>query len=171
MIEYLDIGKVINTHGVRGEVKVLPLTDDPRRYNLLKCLFIDHKDKLEKISIESVRYQNNLVLIKFTGIETLDDAEKLKNKVLKIYRKDAVKLPEGSYFICDIIGLKVFNMLGKELGTVKNILKTGSNDVYVVDNKEKEILIPALKAVVKSIDIEEGKMLVDLPEGILEYEI
>ncbi len=171
MIEYLDIGKVINTHGVRGEVKVLPLTDDPSRYNLLKEVLVEEHDKLEKYAIQSVRYHKGFILLKLDNVNNMDDAEKLRNKVLKIHRKDAVKLPEGSYFICDLIGMKVFSIDRMELGSIKDILKTGSNDVYVVSYGEKEILIPALKTVVKSIDIESGKMVVDLPEGIIEDEI
>lgn len=171
MIEYLDIGKVINTHGVRGEVKVIPLTDDPLRYNLLKEVLIEEHDKLKNYSIQSVRYHKGFILLKLVNIDNMDDAEKLRNKVLKIHRKDAVQLPEGSYFICDLIGIKVFGINQMELGTIKEILKTGSNDVYVVSYGEKEILIPALKTVVKSIDLESGKMVVDLPKGIIEDEI
>lgn len=167
MVEYLEIGKVVNTHGVRGEVKVLPLTDDPARYNLLKSLFVDEHGRLEKYAIDSVRYDKKFVLLKLTGIDSLNDAEKLRDKVLKIHRKDAVKLPEGSYFITDIMGMEVFDVQGRSLGTVADIIKTGSNDVYVVRQEEKEILIPALKTVVKSIDLEAGRMLVDLPEGII----
>ncbi len=167
MIEYLDIGKVVNTHGVKGELKVMPLTDDPLRYNLLTHLLIEEDGKLVEYSIDSVRFHKSFVLIKLSGIETLEDAEKLKNTILKIHRRDAVSLPEGSYFICDLIGIRVHDMNGSELGTLKDIINTGSNDVYVVQYKEGELLIPALKSVVKSIDLDQGKMLVDLPEGLL----
>jgi len=171
MNEYLEIGKVINTHGVRGEVKVLPLTDNPERYNLLKYLYLDNQGKLEKHFIDFVRYDKKFILLKLKGIENLNDAEKLKDRLLKIHRQDAVKLPEGSYFVCDLIGLKVFDINGKELGVIKEVLKTGSNDVYVVNFPKKDLLIPALKTVVKNIDLVEGKMLVDLPEGIMDDEV
>ncbi len=167
MIEYLDIGKVVNTHGVKGELKVMPLTDDPLRYSLLKYVLIDKDGKLEEYKIDSVRFHKNFVLLKLSGLETLEEAEKLKSRVLKIHRKDAVKLPEGSYFICDLIGIKVLNMNGSKLGTLKDVIKTGGNDVYVVQHEEKELLIPALKSVVKNIDLNKREMLVDLPEGLL----
>ena len=172
MIEYLEIGKVINTHGVKGEVKVLPLTDDPERYSLLKSVFIDNNGKLEEHKIESVRYNKGFVLLKLKGLNSIEDAEKFRNKVLSINREDAIKLPEGSYFICDLIGIVITDISGTELGTLEDVIKTGSNDVYIVKSKEKkEILIPALKTIIKCINIEQKTMLVDLPEEILDNEI
>lgn len=172
MVEYLEIGKVINTHGVKGEVKVLPLTDDPERYSLLKSVFIDNNGKLEEHKIESVRYNKGFVLLKLKGLNSIEDAEKFRNKVLSINREDAIKLPEGSYFICDLIGIVITDISGTELGTLEDVIKTGSNDVYIVKSKEKkEILIPALKTIIKCINIEQKTMLVDLPEEILDNEI
>jgi 16S rRNA processing protein RimM len=171
MIEYLDIGKIINTHGVRGEVKVLPLTDDVSRYQLLKEVIIERKGKMEQYAIDSVRVHKGNVLLKLKGVDNMEQAELLRNAVLKVHRNDAVKLPKDSYFICDIIGLNVFDSKGQALGAIKDVLKTGSNDVYIIDYKGKEVLIPALKTVVKNIDIEAGTMVVDLPEGIIEDEV
>ncbi|MGE5329001.1 MAG: ribosome maturation factor RimM [Deltaproteobacteria bacterium] len=171
MIEYLEIGKIINTHGIKGELKVLPLTDDPKRYNKLKFLFVDNKGSFQKYDVEYVKYHKSFVILKLRGVESMEQAELLKNHVLKVHRKDAVKLPEGSYFICDIIGMTVKAISGQELGLLEDVLKTGSNDVYIVRKEGKELLIPALKAVVKSIDLESKQMLVDLPEGIMEDEV
>lgn len=171
MIEYLEIGKIINTHGVKGEVKVLPLTDDARRYDKLKSVLIEEKGLSIKYDIEQVRYNKGFILLKLVGVENMEQAEQLRNHVLKVHRKDAVKLPEGSYFICDIIGLQVIDIEGKEIGEIADVLKTGSNDVYVIKKEEKEILVPALKTVVKEIDLDAGRMIVDLPEGILEDEV
>lgn len=171
MIEYLEIGKIINTHGVRGELKILPLTDEPKRFDKLKSLFIDQKGNLIKYDIEYVRYHKGFVLLKLKGVESMEQADILRNHVLKIHRKDAVKLPEGSYFICDIVGLQVNDITGKDLGLLEEVLKTGSNDVYVVRKEEKEILIPALKTIVKSIDLEAKQIIVDLPEGINDDEV
>ncbi|MGE5473111.1 MAG: ribosome maturation factor RimM [Ignavibacteriales bacterium] len=171
MIEYLEIGKIINTHGVKGELKVLPLTDDARRFDKLESLFIDQKGELKKYDIEYVRYHKGFVLLKVKGIESMEQADLLRNHVLKIHRKDAVRLPEGSYFICDIIGMQVNDISGRKLGLLQDVLKTGSNDVYIVKEEDKEILIPALKSVVKSVDLESKQMIVDLPEGIIEDEV
>jgi len=171
MIEYLEIGKIINTHGIKGELKVLPLTDDVRRYDKLKDFFIEEKGLLKRYDIEYIRYHKGYVLIKLIGVENMEQAELLRNHVLKVNRKEAVKLPEGSYFICDIIGMQVVDMSGNELGCLKDVIKTGSNDVYVVGKDEEEILIPALKTVVKNIDLESNKMIVDLPKGLMDDEV
>lgn len=174
MIRYLDIGKIVNTHGVKGELKVLPLTDNPQRYSILRDLFIDNNGILEKYSVQSVRYHKGFVLLKLKEIQTMTEAAKFKNKFIKIDRKDAIRLPEDTYFICDIIGLQVFDAFGKELGYIESVFQTGSNDVYVIkpqDKNKKEILIPAIKSVIKHIDIENKRMLVELPEGLLEDEI
>jgi len=171
MIEYLEIGKIVNTHGIKGELKVLPLTDDSRRYDRLRSLFIEQKGELRKYDIEYVRYHKGFVLLKLLGIENMEEAELLRNHVLKIHRKDAIKLPEGSYFICDMIGMQVNDISGKQIGLLEDVLKTGSNDVYIVKKEDKEILIPALKSVVKRIDLESKQMIVDLPEGIMEDEV
>lgn len=167
MIEYLDIGKVINTHGVKGEVKVLPLTDNPERYDLLKHLFLDRDGTLKEYNVEWVKYHKGFVLLKLKGIDNLNHAEEVKNCILKVHRSQAVELPEGSYFICDLIGIIVYDLEGKELGSLRDVLQTGSNDVYVVSKDGSDILIPALKTVVKDIDLEHRRILVDLPEGIL----
>ena len=171
MIEYLDIGKIVNTHGIKGELKIMPLTDDPRRYDLLKTALVEKNGSLQDYKVESVKYFKNLVLLKLKGIDTIEDAEKMKNLILKIHRKDAVKLPEGSYFVCDLIGCEVKDINGVFLGKLEDILQTGSNDVYVVREKEEEILIPALKTVLKNIDIEQKSIIVDLPKGLIDNEV
>ena len=171
MIEYLEIGKIINTHGIKGELKVLSLTDDAKRYDNLKCLFVEEKGVLKNYDIEYVRYHKGFILLKLRGVESMEQAESMRSHVLKVHRKDAVKLPEGSYFICDIIGIQVIDTNGKELGLLEDVLKTGSNDVYIVRKDGKEILIPALKTIVKSIDLQSEKMIVDLPEGIMDDEV
>lgn len=168
MIEVFDIGKVANTHGVKGEVKVLPLTDDPNRYSDLKWVYIEKENKLQKFNIQSVKYVKGMVVVKFEGIDDMTAAEALKNTIIKINRADAIKLPKDSFFICDIIGIKVYDEDEKYLGTLKDVLKTGSNDVYIVkDEDNKEILVPALKTVIREISIEGKRMVVALPEGLI----
>lgn len=164
--KYLRIGKVVNTHGIKGELRVIPLTENIERFEDLKQVYIDD-EKLIKMDIEYVKYHKNFVLVKFKGIDSMNDAEKLKNTYVLIDRKDAVKLPENSYFIADLIDLNVYDENNVYLGKIQDVISTGSNDVYVVKSESNEILIPALKSIVKQISIEEGKMSVELPEGLI----
>jgi 16S rRNA processing protein RimM len=169
MVKYLVIGKIINTHGIKGEIKVQPLTDDHKRYEYLEYLYIDINKQLEKYYIEEVKYVKKSVILKLKGVDTIEEAEKYKNNYLKIHRDNAIELPEGSFFICDIIGCDVYEeKMGKTLGKVVDVLVTGSNDVYIVKGEEfKEILIPVLKTVIKKISIEEKNIRVVLPEGLI----
>jgi len=169
MYEYLQIGRISNTHGVRGEVKVIPLTDDPERFNELEWVFIDKKGSMQKHDVENVKFFKESVILKLSGINTMDEAETLKNCYVLVDRANAVKLPDDTYFICDLIGSSVYDENGKLLGTLEDIFKTGSNDVYVVKSKSgKEILIPALKSVVNGIDIENKRIDVIVPKGLLD---
>lgn len=163
--KYLRIGIIVNTQGIKGEVRVMPLTEKIERFTGLKCVYLDDA-KLIRKDIEYVRYHKNFVLIKFKGIDNMNDAEKLKNTYILVDRENAIKLPEGSYFICDLIDIDVFDVNGENLGKVADILSTGSNDVYVVKKDGKETLIPALKSVVKSIDLENNRITVELPEEL-----
>jgi 16S rRNA processing protein RimM len=170
--EYLEVGKIVNTHGVKGEIKVMPLTDDPQRFTKLKRVYLDKMGTLEKVDIEEVKFQKNTVILKLKGINDLNTAETLKEMFLKVDRQDAVKLPKDSFFVCDLIGCEVFEENGMSLGFLKEILKTGSNDVYAVGNEnKKDILIPALKSVVKEISIENKKIIVSLPKGLIDNEV
>lgn len=164
--KYLRIGIIVNTQGIKGEVRVMPLTEKIERFTWLKYVYLDD-DKLIKMDIEHVRYHKNFVLMKFKGIDSMNDAEKLKNTYILVDRENAIKLPEGSYFVCDLIGLDVVDVNGEAIGKVADVLSTGSNDVYVVKKDEKEILIPALKSVVKSIDLKSSRITVELPEELV----
>lgn len=167
MLEYLSIGQIVNTHGVKGEIKVYPLTDDITRFEKLKDVYIEAKGEMKKYSVANVKYQNNTVLMKLDGIDTMNDAEKLRELYLKVGRWDAVPLPKDTFFICDIIESEVYDVNIGLIGKLTDVLQTGSNDVYVVKQDKKEILIPALKAVVKEIDLKNKKITVDLPEGLI----
>jgi len=168
MVEYLEIGQIVNTSGLKGVVKVKPFTDDITRFEKLKTVLIDKGGKFIEFEIEQVRYHKNMVMLKFKGIDDINQAEALRNLYIKINRKDAVKLPKDSYFIVDLLGLEVYTVQDQLLGTVYDIFPTGSNDVYVVkDELGKQILIPALKTVIKNIDIENKKIIVELPEGLI----
>lgn len=163
--KYLRIGKIVNTQGIKGEVRVIPTTDNIDRFDDLDFVYIDD-EKLIKTGVEYVRYQKNFVIVKFTGIESINDAEKYKNTYMLVDRENAVKLPEGSYFVCDIIGLDVFDANGGYLGKIDDVLTTGSNDVYIVRNGKEETLVPALKSVVKSVDLKQNRMTVELLEEL-----
>ena len=170
--ERIKIAKVINTHGVRGEVKAIPLSDFPERFNSLRTVFLEKGNGYTEYRVESIRWHKNELLIKFEGIENPEQAEMLKNKYLSVKVKDTVPLPEDCFYFFEIIDLDVVDVNGVKLGTVQDILQTGANDVYVVHrDKGKELLIPALKKVVKQVDLERGIMVVDIPRGLLDEEV
>lgn len=161
MESMIVIGKIVAPHGVRGDVRVIPLTDFPERFNQLKSVFLDDKC----LKIENVRQNKQLLIIKFSGLDDRNTIEPLKGKLLKIARKDAVPLPEGEFYTFDIIGLKVYDSSGCYIGKITEVLKTGSNDVYVASREDqRQVLIPALKKVVTNIDIAAGQMVVKLQE-------
>lgn len=160
--DMIVIGKIIAPQGVRGEVRVMPLTDFPERFRKLKTARLDDGTSLP---VESVRYHQQFVLLKFREMNDRNAIEHLRGKLIQVERKDAVPLPAGHYYIFDIIGLEVFTEEEEYLGNVTDVLETGSNDVYVVEQQDKKpLLIPALKTVVLKIDIAGGKMIVNLQE-------
>jgi 16S rRNA processing protein RimM len=162
MDSLITIGKITAPHGVKGDVRVMPLTDFPERFRELKKVLLEDGTSLP---IAEVKYHNQLILLKFMGLNNKNDVEPLRGKLLMVERKDAVPLPEGHYYIFDIIGLDTVTETGQYLGKVTEVLHTGSNDVYVVENAgEKPQLIPALKTVVLNIDVKSKKMLVKLQE-------
>ena len=151
MNDFLEIGQIVNSYGIKGFFKVVPFTDDAHRYSDLKTIYIENNKKLLEMEIEEV-----------------NDTEQYKNCYLKIDRKNAAKLPEDSYFITDIIGIEVFTEDGELLGNVIDVFPTGSNDVYVVkDELGKQILLPAIGDVVKKVDIISKKMTVKLIAGLI----
>lgn len=169
MKDYLEIGQIVNTYGIKGFVKVVPFTDDITRFEKLKSVYIDVKGDLQEFTIEEVKYSKNMVLLKFKEIPDINIAEKYRNYYLKINRNNAIKLPKDTYFIADLLGLDVYVQETNELlGKVDDIFPTGSNDVYVVKNEiGKQILLPGTKEVIKVIDIENGKILVNLIQGLV----
>ena len=159
----ITIGRVGAPQGIHGELRVIPLTDFPKRFEGLKEKEIMVGDEL--LHVESVRYHKQFVLMKFREYAVREDARALTGRLLTVAREDAAPLGPGEFYTFDIIGLHVFDMEGAELGVVENVLRTGSNDVYQARGKDgKELLIPALKAVVKEIDVKGGRMTVELPE-------
>ena len=167
--KHLTVGKIMSSWGVRGQVKVEPLTDDQNRFNALHEVFIEFDGLNRFYCIESVIFlKQHFPVLKLEGVNSRREADKLKGYYINIQRKHAVKLPKGRYFICDITGLNVVDEHDELIGTVTDVIKTGANDVYVVEAKnKKEILIPAIKQVVKEIDLENGIMVIDPLEGML----
>lgn len=160
--EVITIGKIVAPHGVRGDVRIIPLTDFPDRFYTVEAVLVDDVGEL---AVESARQHKKFILLKFAGFDSLNDSERLRGKLIKIKRADAVKLPKGQYYIFDIIGLAVVDEDGVPLGIITDVLQPGSNDVYVVQQPDKtELLIPAIKEVVKKIDIEGQQMVVKLQE-------
>ena len=171
MKDYLVIGKIGGAHGVRGEVKIIPLTDDVRRFSSLKeCLILDDRERVKETKeVEKARVDDTRTLVKFKGIDDRDEVGKLTGFYIAVSREDAVKLPEGRYFIADLIGLKVIDDERGELGTIKDIINSGASDIIIVKRTGKnELLIPYLNAIVYEVDIAGGTMKVKLPEGLYE---
>ncbi len=143
MQEYFEVGQIVNTFGIKGQLKVKPFTDDINRFEELKTVYICKKNEMKKVEIEDVKYNKQCVLLKIKGIEDLTEAEKYKGLFLKIDRKDAKKLPKDTYFIADILGLEVYTEEGELLGKVDDIFPTGANDVYVVKDEMRKTIIIA----------------------------
>lgn len=169
MEDLLQVGIITSTHGVRGEVKVYPTTDDPRRFRRLKEVVLDTGKEKLNLEIEGVKFFKQFVILKFKGLDNINDIEKYRQKSLYVTRKNAVRLQRDEYFIADLIGLKVQDEDGKELGTVKDVIETGANDVYEVEMADgKSLLLPAIKQCILNVDVENGIMQVHVLEGLLD---
>ena len=159
MKEFLSVGQIINTHGVKGELKVLPLTDDLNRFKKLSIVYVNGSEK----KVLYCKIANDKIILKLDGIDTLEDAAKYVKAYIEVTRKDAAVLPNGHYFIADLIGCSVYDTNELFLGKISSVIQTGSNDVYWVKDNDKEVLIPALKRIVLSIDVLNEKIIV-IPE-------
>ena len=167
--ELLQVGAITSTHGIKDEVKVFPTTDDPNRFKVLKEVILDTDKELIELEIASVKFFKQFVILKFKGINDINDIEKYKGKKLLVTRENAVELEEGEYFIADLIGLKVVTDDGSELGELTDVLQTGANDVYEVKmNNGKDVLIPAIKDCILNVDLNERVMRVHLLKGLID---
>ncbi len=168
MEQFLQVGVISSTHGVRGEVKVFPTTDDVKRFKKLKSVILDTGKEHMPLEVESVKFFKQFAILKFKGIDNINDIEKYKGKSLLVDRKHAVKLQKDEYFIADMVGLKVFTEDNHFFGTLKDVLETGANDVYIIDTeKYGEVLVPAIKQCILDVNIEEGCMIIHLLEGLV----
>lgn len=164
----LEIGQIVNTFGIKGFVKVNPFVDDILRFDDLEKVYIRRNKEIKELQVEEVKYHKNMVLVKFKGVDKVEDAELLRNFYLEVDRENAIELEEGEYFIADLLGMNVLTEENEELGKLEDIFNAGSSDIYVVKTEEgKQILLPAISEVIKEINLKENKIIVHLLEGLI----
>lgn len=162
----LEVGEIVNTHGLRGEVKIVPWTDSPDVFETIKHIYLKNGNIL---TVKGVKYQKNNIIVKFDEISDIDEAMKYKGQVISADRKELGELPKGVYYVADLIGLKVVTDGGEELGTVSDVIQTGANDIYEVKRKgEKPLLIPVIDEVVLDVNLENSVVTVHLMDGLLD---
>lgn len=168
MEQLLQVGVITQPHGVRGEVKVFPTTDDPVRFKKLKKVILDTGKEKLNLEVEHVKFFKQFVIVKFKEFDNINDIERYKRCPLLVTRENAVSLEEDEYFVADMIGMKVITEDGTEFGTLSDVMETGANDVYVIDSKEHgEVLMPAIKECVLNVDMESGIITVHLMSGLI----
>ncbi len=169
MEDMLRVGVITSPHGVRGEVKVFPTTDDAARFKTLKQVLLDTGKEAIPLEIENVKFFKNMVILKFRGYDNINDIEKYRSKDLLIRREQAVELEEDEYFIADLIGLAVATDDGRELGTLKDVMETGANDVYIVQMENgRELLLPAIGDCILDVNLDERRMTVHVLDGLMD---
>ncbi len=169
MEQYLRVGVISSTHGIKGEVKVYPTTDDPSRFRALKHVFLDMKGTKKELEIEGVKFFKNQVILKLKGHDRIEDITPYKGMDLLIPREEALPLAENENYIADLIDMEVLTDEGEVLGVLTDVMQTGANDVYVVTTPEKkEILLPAIPSCILDVDVEEKRMRVHLLKGLLD---
>ena len=169
MEQLLRVGVISSTHGVRGEVKVYPTTDDPNRFKKLKKVVLDTGREYLDLEISGVKFFKNQVILKFKGIDNINDIEKYKGKDLLVHREDAVALEENENYVADLIDLKVVTDEGKVLGYLTEVMETGANDVYIVETEDgQELLLPAIRECILDVDLEEEVMTVHILPGLFD---
>ena len=169
MEDLFQIGVITSTHGIRGEVKVFPTTDDNNRFKKLKDCLIEYKGELFPVKATGCKFFKNMVILKFEDIDNINDVEKYKQCKLFVDREHAVSLEQDEYFMADLLGINVITQEGRNLGVLEDIIRTGANDVYVVvDETGKEWLIPAIKDCIVKVSLEEKEMIVHLMKGMEE---
>ena len=169
MEDLLKVGVITTTHGVRGEVKVFPTTDDAERFLDIEYVLLDTGKELRRLNIQNVKFFKNLAILKFEGVDNINDIEKYKGKSLFVTRENAVELEEDEYYIGDLIGMEVYTDDSEErFGVLKDVMETGANEVYIITSENHgEVLLPAIHECILDIDVEAKKMKVHLMEGLL----
>ncbi len=168
MEEFLRVGVITSVHGVKGEVKVFPTTDDPDRFYDLETVFLDNGKEKKEFKVKGVKFFKGMAILKFEGLDDRDSAMLLKGRDILVDRENAVELEEGEYFICDLIGFDVVTDEGAKLGVLKDIMQTGANDVYIVSTPENnEILLPAIDECLLDINTEKEQITVHVMKGLI----
>lgn len=168
MEQLLQVGVISSTHGIRGEVKVFPTTDDPDRFRKLKQVILDTGREQKDLEIEGVKFFKQFVILKFKGIDNINDIEMYKGRDLWIPREEAQELGEDEYYVADLIGMEVLLENGEKFGVLRDVMETGANDVYIVDRVDgEEILLPAIHDCVLDVDVEKNTMTVHLMKGLV----
>ena len=166
-MDRLEVGKIVNTHGLKGEVKIVTWTDYPEVFGDLEQVFAKKKTGEIKLNFKQIKYQKNNIIAKFSEINSIEEAETFKNCVLTAERDMLGELPEGVYYIADLIGCEVFSDDGENLGKISDVFNTGANDIYAVSAPQrKDLLIPVMDETVLNVDIENKKVPVHLIEGL-----
>jgi len=169
MEERFQVGVITQTHGIHGEVKVYPTTDDNKRFKKCKELILDTGKGDITLKVMGVKFFKQFVILKFEGYDSIESVEKFRQKSLFVTRENAVKLSKDEYFIADLIDCEVFDEEGNKIGNIKDVMQTGANDVYIIENSEgRELLFPAIKECVKKVDVEAGKVIVHVMDGLLD---
>lgn len=169
MEDFFQVGIITSTHGLKGEVKVFPTTDDARRFKRLKEVIVETEKERITMEIEGVRFFKQLVILKFKGIDDINAVEKYRKSRLLVTRENAVRLGRDEYFVADLMGLKVLDEDGTGLGVLKDVIETGANDVYVITlNDGRELLLPAIRQCVLEVDVEAGFIRIHILEGLLD---
>lgn len=169
MEDLLKVGIIANTHGLRGEVKVFPTTDDARRFLDLETIILDTGREKKILTIEHVKFFKNMVILKFKEFDHINDVEKYRKKELFVTRDQAVPLGENEYFIADLIGLSAVSDEGEELGKLSDVISSAANDIYVITKEgAPDLLVPAIKQCIKKVDMERGSIEIHLLKGLRE---
>lgn len=165
MTDYFRIGVITKPHGLKGEMKVFPVTEDMRRFKKLDTVFVERNSSKTEMKVKGARFQKNMVLLSLDGVDTVEKAQTYTNAVLYVDRAHAIPLEEGEFYVPDLIGMEVVSEDGASVGKLTDVLTTGANDVFVVQGEE-EHLIPAVKEYIRSVDTEQGLVTVHLIEGM-----
>lgn len=169
MEAFFKVGIITSTHGLKGEVKVFPTTDDVKRFKRLKQVILDNGKEQRDLEVESVKFFKQFVILKFKGMDSINDVETFRKCELLVDRAHAVRLSKDEYFIADLEGLKVIDENNIEIGVLKEVMETGANDVYVIElNDGRELLLPAIKQCVLEVDVETGFIKIHILEGLLD---
>lgn len=169
MEDLLQVGAITQTHGIRGEVKVFPTTDDVNRFKKLKEVILDTGKEKMILEIEGVKFFKQLVILKFKGFDNINDIERYKGKSLYVTRENAVKLKKDEYFIADLIDMEIYDENDAAIGVLKNVIETGANDVYEIALADgRDLLLPAIKQCILDVDMENRRMKVHILDGLLD---